>query len=353
MDFINDTNTGTIARVAEVMGGVPEYVASAQVKTAEDLNGMDSGLFADGVQREFPISDKAMTWLSAAYFYGRERNRMTPGNSRIVDDGIKFAAQTHGITEDVLDILKKVGFAMEAKVASDNDDNYALVVEWQGKKLRRYPVKSAEDVREGFEYFIRNEDKYPLEWKRQICNNLIKKGNEFKVDSCPTRVACWAHDNKFPDLEFFCEEVERRKLLLDDNYKEAADAILCVAKTGLEMRPEEFTPDTIDQLLFLLSDLDKMASLEVHYGKRLLNPVASLYNLDIAKVAEIVDVIPMLNLHVPVADFMNLSVEKYAEILGQDFADSLMHEKKLSEDKVRAIIPTLPDPDKRALLQVM
>jgi hypothetical protein len=271
-----------------------------------------------------------------------------------ISSEINRAAVIWGIEADVKKIQSIVAKELTQKEASFCDNNYALVIEHKGQTLRKFPIKTAAEVFDGCDYFIRNEEKYPFSWRRQICSNIMKRAAELKIEpsQIPDKIGEWV-DSRFPDLQFFAEEIERRKLLLTGEMKEAADALVKVAEAGQAMGADEFNPKTMDSLIELLLDFDKMAGLTVHYGHRLLNPVSSLLRHNPEKIAALVDVVELNGYTVPVKDLLALPTAKYAELFGDDFAKSLVKGDTLDAEKVRAVLPTLPAPDVQALLSAM
>ena len=104
MDSTTDNSLRTLWSIIKT-AGTPDYIAHGVLVGAEEASGMPDALFADTVNRRFPISDRANTWASAGYFAKTaEEYGYSPEMHECVLARIKRAADLYGIGKDVEDV---------------------------------------------------------------------------------------------------------------------------------------------------------------------------------------------------------------------------------------------------------
>ena len=99
MDFVKDNNPTAVYLVNSQIG-TPDFVNDSDVITEESLTKFADVAFADTANREYPIFNKAATWLSYTYYCG------TGTTNDKLENTIKQAAKALGITERTLHTFK-------------------------------------------------------------------------------------------------------------------------------------------------------------------------------------------------------------------------------------------------------
>jgi hypothetical protein len=244
-------------------------VKTADVLTAESVAVYPDVAFADPVRREFPIFDKASTWLSAAYFLNGDFDNPA------VEARIKDAADQH----DILDEFQKIESAAQAQKSASapapkDFEKYALTVDFAGEFGKRvenfYPLTLEEDVIASAHQMHKDasSDKLPVELFRAGAVDLVKAANEFGVQSHLIHDSVWAiGTERMPDFDHARAIAATRvwggaEAVDVELYKDAADAA-------------EADPTKIDECINLWLQLDDAHN--VKYSRTVLDPYQAFY----------------------------------------------------------------------------
>lgn len=343
MDVLKDNSRRTLIAIAEEHQ-LPDYVQELEVLDKEAAAELEDDVFADVARRQFPLDNAGNTWLSAAYFR-RNGSSYKRAEAQYIEDRIKLAADIHGISEDV-DAL----FAVQKLAAADwseNDDNYALVLhDSDGNVIdRRYPIMDEEGVKLATDYFARYRGNYPLGIRRRIATGIIKKANEFgvEVESFIQREA----GDGIPVKNILMNEILERAHMTKD--AECAALLANVNELVAASDLTELDGDTLDKIAETIDSVDRLNGFARLYGVKLLPPADVVWALSTKEAEALVDDAVELNRHVfSVQKLASLEPDVFS-VLGDDFVKEISDGENLSAEKMAAILPTLPKPDKVVL----
>lgn len=343
MDVLRDNSRRTLIAITEEHQ-VPDYVLGQDVYEKEAADKLEDDVFADVARRQFPVDSAGNTWLSAAYFR-RNGSSYKTAEAQYIEDRIKLAADVHGIREDV-DAL----FAVQKQAAADwteDDDNYALVLhDGDGNVIdRRYPIVDEDGVKLATDYFGRYRGNYPLGIRRKIAVGIVKKAAEFgvEVESFVQREA----GDGIPVKDILMGEILERAHMTKD--AECAALLANVNELVAASNLAELDNASLEKIAETIDSVDRLNGFGRLYGVRLLPPADVVWALSTKEAEALVDDSVELNKHV-------FSIQKLAalepdvfSILGDDFVKELCDGEALSGEKMAAILPTLPRPDKVVL----
>jgi len=183
MDILTDNGFLNLVRIKLAHSAlIPSYVLEADlgvIKEAAVASVCDSE-FAEPVGRQYPITDKASIWLSAAYFAKTASERggkMSPA-AEFTMGNIKSAAEVYGIEKDVEAIMS----AYFDKKAEAPEEIYA----WRAGGESKYPLHTAELTKTAMSYFEANRDKYPFDMRRTIAENIYKRACTLNMEATDT-----------------------------------------------------------------------------------------------------------------------------------------------------------------------
>lgn len=343
MDVLKDNSRRTLIAIAEEHQ-IPDYVQETEVLDKEAAAELEDDVFADVARRQFPVDSAGNTWLSAAYFK-RNGSSYKTAEAQYIEDRIRLAADVHGIREDV-DAL----FAVKKQAAADwteDDDNYALVLHDQAGNVidRRYPIMDEDGVKLAEDYFGRYRGNYPLGVRRRIATGIVKKAAEFgvEVDAFVHREA----GDGIPVKSVLMNEILERAHMTKD--AECAALLANVNELVAASELADLDSETLDKIAETIDSVDRLNGFGRLYGVKLLPPADVVWALSTKEAESLVDDAVELNKHVfSIQKLASLEPDVFS-VLGDDFVKELCDGDALSSEKMAAILPTLPKPDKVVL----
>jgi hypothetical protein len=348
MDVINDQGYRQWLSIEQEYK-VPEYVYNHEPTTKEAADSLPDALFADIVHRQFPVSSPADTWMSAAYFNENKHNIKSADLKGYVEQVIKRAAEQYGISKDVDDVLCRR--SVEVLDPENDEGNYCLVMKDAsgGTVSRDYPVFDAEGLKKACTYFARNRSSYPLETRTRIAIGLAKKAAQFNID-IPELISKEAMD-AVPYRPFLMSELMERILLTKD--AESATVIGSLVEM-LNFASSDELIKSADDFVHTLDELDQLNGLDKHYGRLLLSPSEVVFSMTVKQAESAVrDNITLNKLTFSATKLAGVSPFVFREALGDDILAEISDNGKLSAEKLAAVIPTLPRPDRLILEQAI
>ena len=150
---------------------VPQYVSDASPLTEKTAESIEGSLFADPVDRAYPLDSAANVWLSSAYFakHADETYVGRPHTRDRVEADIKRAAKVYGISKDVDAIMSAIRDESIVKTAADEDDPD----NWGWPERKKYPLFQREDIKTASDYFFANKRMYPSQTRRKVASRFI------------------------------------------------------------------------------------------------------------------------------------------------------------------------------------
>jgi hypothetical protein len=334
---------------------IPDYVLEYQLPEEKEAQDMPDRLFADSHRRLFPIDSPAATWLSAAYFSKRAAANELPynaGEAEYVKGLLLKAADLYDIENDAVKIshdIVKLDIPDTPQPEQD-DSNYGWVMKAASGEIlaRKYPMFDERGVEKAAAYFDEYRARYPLNVRRHISHNILRKAAEYGVDTdnLPGSVMREAGFG-LPQRDVVMSEMLRRAKLTKD-----AEASLALANINLmisELDNTEFG-HSLDKLAEVLDDFDRGAELTQHYGTRLRMPADFLYDVPLKQAEDAVAGAILLDQYAFSAEKLAaLDPTVFTDVLGDSVVRDMSTDEKLDQQKVADVLPTLPRPDKVAL----
>lgn len=159
---------------------LPEFAKEAAVIEREEVDGLRDNAFADKRERKLPLHTKAASYLSALWYYGH-----SDPDPRL-EDRILKSAEFFGISKEVSEIPKNLGYFDKKASEEDTSAGFALVVDRgadRGGVQRYYPmtddyevVKSAREADRAF-----FDGRLPPEYFRAASVELCKRAKALEI----------------------------------------------------------------------------------------------------------------------------------------------------------------------------
>jgi len=313
VDQFSDPSFLKLSRILRKYPEAKQYIQKVRLDEEENEKRADVA-FADRDNRKFPIDDPGQAALSRYYM------EKQAGVSEDTQRNCATALAVFGIE---LELVEKTA------AAPDDDSDYLL------PGIRRFRIKTAEDVKLAAEAIQRNRRRMDTDSKAQASTNLIKKAVEFNVKlpsqilkfagatACDTRkLRDWVEARTVrttdPSINLayvkLAEEVDRLPLIVDDRVE-----LIKVAST--------------------LSELDEAAGLRQYYDRTLLDPLSTVFNTE--KVA--VESLELAGRPIPLEDLLAVPAEVYQDVFGGDLAAEFTDPSgNVDPEQLKIILPTVP-----------
>lgn len=352
MDALHDNSFRKWIKIATLIGieNVPHYVRQYTLPDEKTASTLSEGLFADPVNRLYPINDKANTWLSAAYY---AFDAQQPG-TKIAGDiwgAIVNAAEIYGVSSDVTKLNDTIVNGFHTKQASVEDSNYGwLQRDGTGKVIeRRYPMFDMAGVKKAAAYFDENRRHYGLGMCRTVAGNILRKAAEYGVDTndLPASIEREAGMG-LPRRSVIMRELNERAELS----KDAENGALLANVTRLVGASDDAELHAnVEKIAEVLEQFDKLEGLTHHYGKGITYPTDFLYGVSMKEADAFVNKSVKLHRYVFNVEKLakHLPVQLITDILGEKRGSEVAKDGKLLADKLASMLNQLPMADKAAL----
>lgn len=332
MDFLKDKSKRTFLKISETYT-VPAYVADAPLITKEAADALSPELFADSVAREFPINNKAATWMSYAYFKEAAADIPESRACRILRT-LKTAASAYNIQEDIA----KMQAHTEKTAAYVKEATCAFVDKVSG--IQHYPIKTAADAKLAIDYFGRNRTKLAFDKRKITASFIRKKANELNVPvtECVNKEAGYA----IPNRDLLVTQLERRAALTKS--AAAKDILSEVSKLANSM---DFDNDSLNELEGMLAAADEANNMTDMYDIKIATPAESIYSMSVKQASDIADDTIVIDQRAfSLSKIASLSDDLHKEVLDDFLYNEVVTAGAFDTEKFAAIVPTLPLPDK-------
>ena len=352
MDVLHDNSFRKWVKIATLLGieQVPHYVRQYTLPDEKTASTLSDGLFADPVNRLYPVGDKASTWLSAAYY---AFDAFSPG-VKIAEDvwqAINNAAAIYSITDDIVKVRKDLVAAFATKEASAEDSNYGwLERDGSGNVTgRRYPMFDSDGVRKAASYFDENRKHYGISMCRTVAGNILRKAAEYGLDTndLPASIEREAGMG-LPRRTVIMRELNERAELSKDAEN---GALLANISRLVGASDDTELHSNLEKIAEVLEQFDKLEGLTTHYGKGITYPTDFLFGISIKEADAFVAQSVKLHRYIFNVEKLanNLPVQMISDILGEKRSADACEEGKLSVVKFAAMLNHLPMADKAAL----
>lgn len=293
---------------------VDGLIKSAELNDDDNEKRADTS-FAWKERRLFPIDDAAQAALSRVYM---EKQAGIPD-------------EVYAICDKALE-LYGIEMPLQEKVAKKVVD----LTEYLLPDIKRFRVKTAEDVHTASEAIVRNNRKMDTDTKAEASINL-------------TKIAVGMGEKLPTDILKFAGMTMCNTGILRDWLEARSSATLDPQiMHGYQKLAEEVYQlptlcgdrNELVKVAAVIQELDKAADLEKHYGRRLLDPLLTVFNTE--KVSD--ELMPLAGRQVPMDRMLSVDPEIYKDVFGDDLAAEFIDEitGEVDPENLRIILPTIP-----------
>jgi hypothetical protein len=323
IDQTTDAGFATLRVLSEKFPTIREMAKTAELDSGE-FSSLPDSAFAWPERRMFPLHNREHAALSIAY---SKIASVLPFNVKL---NLGKAASLYEIDAQEFDT--------EADLEKDAGEEY-----WLLSEQRRFRVASPSDVKLAEQMVHQRYAEFsPIE-RAEVMNNLVKVAERYEVPLSPST-------KKFAGIT-----LTNTRVLADwiDARKEAALRINSPIANSYEKLARAFdnTTEYIGdkqyqvKLAACLHDLDKQAGIDKHYGRKILDPVQTVWNTD--KISA-----QMINIAGKTFDknmLASLPSTFWSDAIGPDFASEIAPGGQVDPEALEQIITTLPNDLKASL----
>lgn len=325
IDQFRDPSLALLVHLTADRPRVVERVKEAEVNP-DELETLPDTAFAWPEKRAFPIHSAEHTAMSRVY-----RENLRGPVPPHVDVTLKEASDMYGLSDEMFARPKL------AAVADDPED-YLL------PDIKRVPVRTAEQVKVAEEKLLAGYQKLSVEHRALACRRLMEKAAHFgvKLDPKMHKLAGFT----VTSTRVLKDWLEARKeAAVSPEHKEAFQKLAdAVRRLPAEVR------DRTEQVKIaeVINELDKKAGLAKHYGRRLPDPLETVFNTE--KIAG--EGIDLGGKFVPMSRLASYPATFYGDVLGDDIVREASDGRGgVDPHKLAMILETLPRDMKNILAQ--
>lgn len=306
MDQQRDITQKTLYQILQERPGIEPLIKHASVGVS--LDSLPNSAFADDIGRNYPIDNPANAAMSLAY--ATKTANLEDRVSRRLGD----AAEIYGILLPPQQ-QEKIAYAVP---------RYLL------PKQKKFGIKTASDVPKAEKALLRVSTKLSTEDLATAATVLVKAARDSDLNVDP-KVMQWAGLAQC-DTEKTANWLEARELACDSNgaYTKLAAVVRHLSS--------ENTRDDLTKIASTIGKLDAIYDLQKHYGRRLPNPLETVFSTKTA----MEKTITLAGKDIAVKDLMKKGIGFYVDILGKDIAEEISTDGKLDESKLVQELPILP-----------
>lgn len=287
-------------------------IKSASIDASEN-DSRENSAFAWPEMRLFPIDSPDQAVLSKLY----------------MSKQAGIPAEVAKRCDDALAIYE-IDLPLQEKVASDEHLNDKYLLPDQKKFLVNSPtaVKMAEEM------MSRQRRNLDTSTQVSMAVTLVKQAADMGVR--PNANTLSHAGLTMSDTGVLRDWIEARAVATDnaickDAYTKMAELI--GQRTGLESNREELT-----KVASALHELDEMAGLSKHYGRKLPDPMTTVFNTD--KLAD--EMLTLAGYPVSLETLLSVDPAVYADVFGDDVASEFVNGQDIDPEQLKVILPTVP-----------
>lgn len=353
-DVLNDSSHSVLYKIAETMDfKLPAYVEAGVPLEKQASVRVNDRLFADDVHRMYPLTDRANTWLSGAYFAKTAGAAYPHDEYKRIAKRIVKAAEVYGIAKDVVDVMAKVTAESMGQVKQAAHEDAIKAESCYGEpETQGFPMFNQEQVKKACDYFDQNA--YSYDWRRRanIAKNIMKKVAEYKMKA-PETLRKEAGVG-FPRRDFLAENLLSRESELDRRglHKMAGDMRKTI-KIVLEA-PADQIMDKLESIREMVSGMDELSGIDEDYGRRFLPPADFIFDIGDDEAREFQeDTIPMCGEMMSAKALSALPRMLFERVMSPSMVDSMCDAGRLSPKKISVTIVRMKPNDQHNLLDVI
>jgi hypothetical protein len=323
IDQTTDAGFATLRVLSDKFPVIREMAKTAELDSSE-FSELPNSAFAWPERRMFPLHNREHAALSLAY---SKIASVLPTDVKL---SLEKAASLYEIDT--------TGFEHEADLEKDAGEEY-----WLLSEQRRFRVASPEDVKLAEQMVHQRYAEFSSIERAEIMQNLVKVAERYEVPLAPST-------KKFAGVTLTNTRVLRDWVCAR---KEAAERVHSPLAKTYEKIAQEFNnaPEFIGdkqyqvKLAALLHDLDQQAGIAKHYGRKILDPIQTVWNTN--KIAA-----QMINIAGKTFDknmLASLPATFWSDAIGDDFATEIAPGGQVDPSVLEQVIATLPNDLKASL----
>lgn len=321
VDQFSDPGFQVLNQRLQQFPAVDPFIKEAELNVEENEK-LSEHAFAWPERRMFRIDSPSQAALSRLYM---EKQASVP--KEVVDRCDKVLA-LYGVE---MPLLEK-----KASVVEEDDSAYLL------PDIRRYHVKTAEDVDMAIEALRMNHRRLPVDTKARAFVGLAKKAAEFNIP-LPMDFLKFAGVTMC-DGQVLRDCLEARSSTTQD--QDIADGYQKLAEEIGRFPQVIGDRNSLVKVAGVIQELDEAAGLTPRYNKTLPDPLLTVFNMD--KVAD--EVMDLAGAQVPLETLLSIPADAYRDVLGEDLAGEFIDPAgNIDPEKLQVVLPTVP----RDLMRVL
>jgi len=318
IDQFSDRSFKQLYQLLQEHPGIEEHIKTAQIDVEENEK-VSSWAFAWPEERMFRIDTPAHASLSRLYM---EKQAGIPD---IVKQRCDNALEIYGVK-----------LPLTEKTASAPDPDEYLLPE-----RKRYRVTDKGSVKLAAEALLTNQGRLDPISRTRACVNLVKKASDHN-EVLPNGIYKMAGVTMsyLPTMRTWLEAraAAAPTTLLKTAYQKLADSML---------RREQYVSDR-DELVKVagvIQELDQAAGLTHWYGRRLPDPVQTVFNTD--KIAE--EMLDAGGTQIPLSTLEALPAETFEDVFGPEIAGDFTQGGDIDTQQLKMLWDSIPLDLKQAL----
>jgi hypothetical protein len=302
--------------------------AIEMVKTAStDDTDLPSHSFAYPEQRRFPIHSPEQCLLSK--LYAVKQASTVPEQ---VMQRIDYALELFRVDPTVI--------PQATKEASHTDTVDGETSQFLLPQYRKLSVKTASDVEPAAHALLSQRHKLKAATVTAAASELVKRAGAMglQTDDLPSDIFKYAGLTTC-DAGLLLDWIEARSIAaptldVGNQFRKLAQYLGAHFPRGGVIDDR----DDLIKIAGIIEDLDTQAEFWPRYGRTLLDPVETVFNMD--KIAEAV--VALAGKSFPMSKLMALPADVYEEVLGEDVTQHAMANGQIDPDQLKALLETLP-----------
>lgn len=341
-DVYDDANFQALYAIDKLVG-LPNFVKSAAVADHDEIKNLPTEVFGDGINRKFPCHTKQATYLSNAYFQ-QSRGAYNTKQAELVQGRIDHYAKYWHISSLVGNFNKSW-----SKVAAFNaddgqlpDEDFAIVAEHEGHKIRRFPMPNTLGIKLAAEALYANRFMYPYPWRKAAACRILHKAAKadqralekkaFTMDNPALRMNNETHEYLQRATGLGCvhpvvaaEKVAQRWLMIKDTHVGYAEKLAELVQELNDMDPNAVTPSLLEKCASFIDVIDQETGIAAHYADGVELPEEMFFDMLQKEAEAILEELVTLQTGntYPRGLFTQLPLQKIAAVMGEDFKEAV------------------------------
>lgn len=344
MDQNSDKNHQEFWRLTK-LHSLPDFVKNAEVSASN--RPLHYTLYADQDERRFPCDDPANTWLSCLYYMHNTSKIPSIKQASIEEKLGKFAKFWN--IEHEYDALKQE-FKKLSTEGGPSDDDYALVVNYHGSTIKKFPVRNAKSAEKAAEYLFDNRDKYPYDWRKIAAANILEKAASYNanLDSNHEIYLQRAAGHGMTPTKRVSEAILSRIFMLGDNdMAKAAKAQMAELAQAILKLDKMLEPEFLTKTAELLDHIDDAFELRRYYKRGMLTPEECCFGFTVKHASAIGSSYIQLTTGATykLSDLRKIAKDIFSTALDDDIVEYVCDEDQIDVEKLATVLPTVPRDD--------